>query len=157
MRDPEYMFTDDFCPVVNPKLGVKRLSDFRRLPLIHFEWKRKHPHNPSWERWFAQAGIVQPSSPTELRFSDESHAIQAAVAAQGIALVSLALVADELQAGQLVRPFPQVISGHSYHIVRSTDAPETPASKATLDWLRSEAASNGVTPTGRSGLPGNSA
>ncbi len=124
--ETEKMFTDDFCPVVNPKLGVKRLSDFRKIPLIHFEWKRRHPHNPSWERWFAQAGIVQPSSPTELRFSDESHAIQAAVAAQGIALVSLALVADELEAGQLVQPFPQVISGHTYHIVRSADAPETP-------------------------------
>jgi LysR family glycine cleavage system transcriptional activator len=136
--ETEKMFTDDFCPVVNPKLGVALVSDFAKVPLIRFEWTRKHPKNPSWELWFAQAGVMQPTSPTELRFSDESHAIQAAVAAQGIALLSLALVADELTAGQLVRPFPQVISGHTYHIVRSSDAPVTPALVATLEWLRWE-------------------
>ena len=136
----EKMFADDFGPVVNPKLSVNMVADFAKVPLVCFEWKRKHPQNPSWERWFAQAGMEQPASPAELRFSDESHAIQAAVAAQGIALVSLALVADELQAGQLVRPFPQVISGHTYHIVQSADAPGSPALTAALDWLRSEVA-----------------
>jgi LysR family glycine cleavage system transcriptional activator len=135
----DLMFADNFGPVVNPRLGVMTQQDLSKTPLIHFQWRRIDPLNPTWENWFAESGLPWSPSHPQLRFSDESHAIQAAVAGQGIALLSLALLRDELSAGHLVQPFGPVIPGHSYHLVRRSDrAPDT-ATIATIDWMRAEA------------------
>ena len=67
----EPLFTDRFAPVANPRLGVRTVEDLARWPLIYFEWRRQHLHNPTWGRWFAQAGRPEASPAGELRFSDE--------------------------------------------------------------------------------------
>src|SRR3546814_10235804 len=84
-------------------------------------------------RWFAVAQRRQPPQASELRFSDEGHAIQAAVAGHGIALVSLALIADELDAGHPVQPFGPEIDGHTYHLAISADRPPSAPVKAVAD------------------------
>lgn len=136
----EVMFADDFAPVANPRLGALGIEDLATAPLIHFQWRRHHPLNPTWERWYSAAGLV-PSPPVgQLHFSDESHAIQAAVAGQGIALLSLALVRDELAAGHLVQSFGPTVPGHTYHMVMNTDPPPGACVRAAADWLRAEVA-----------------
>jgi len=134
----QVMFADHFAPVVNPKLGVVTPADLATVPLIHFQWKRSHPLNPTWESWFAAAGLPWASPLAQLRFSDESHAIQAAVAGQGVALLSLALVGDEIAAGHLVQPFGPTVAGHTYHVVMSADRQPSASVSAAADWLRSE-------------------
>ncbi|MPZ45735.1 MAG: LysR family transcriptional regulator [Betaproteobacteria bacterium] len=136
--EAEVMFADDFAPVVNPKLGVLAPADLAAVPFIHFQWKRAHPLNPTWESWFAAAGLEWMSPVAELRYSDEAHAIQAAVAGQGIALLSLALVRDEIAAGQLAQPFGPTVAGHTYHLVMSGDRPPSTRVSAAAEWLRSE-------------------
>ncbi|MCA6110148.1 LysR substrate-binding domain-containing protein [Bradyrhizobium cenepequi] len=138
----EVMFADTFAPVVNPNLGVVSQQDLPRFPLIHFQWQRVDPLNPTWESWFAASGLPWGPSRPQLRFSDESHAIQAAVAGQGIALLSLALIRDELAAGRLVQAFGPTVPGHTYHLIRRSDrAPRAPT-VAVMDWLRSEASAH---------------
>lgn len=134
------LFTDRFAPVVNPRLGVVSPKDLARVPLIHFDWKRPQPANPTWERWFAIAERTQPPRTSQLRFSDEGHAIQAAVAGHGIALVSLALIADELKARHLVQPFGPEIDGHTYHLAMHADRSPSAPVQAVADWLRTQAA-----------------
>ena len=73
------LFTDRFAPVANPRLGVTSPADLARVPLIRFDWKQAHPENPTWERWFAVARLPQPQQASQLRFSDEGHAIQAEI------------------------------------------------------------------------------
>lgn len=136
----EPLFTDRFAPVANPRLGVRTVADLGRWPLIYFEWRRQHPHNPTWGRWFAQAGRPEASPAGELRFSDEGHAIQAAVAGEGIALVSQALVAQELAAGQLHQPFGPSIDGHTYHVAVSAERALSQGARAVLEWLKAQAA-----------------
>ncbi len=136
----EPLFTDRFAPVANPRLGVRTVEDLARWPLIYFEWRRHHPHNPTWQRWFAQARRPQASPAGELRFSDEGHAIQAAVAGEGIALVSQALVAQELAAGQLHQPFGPSIDGHTYHVAISAERALSHGARAVLVWLKAQAA-----------------
>ena len=132
------LFADRFAPVSNPMLKVESPADLVRRPLIEFQWRRRHPENPTWARWFAEAGLAEPEEPPLLRFSDESHAIQAAVAGQGVALVSLALVKDELAAGHLIQPSGPSISGFRHHLL--TREGETNAAVTTVaDWLLSEA------------------
>jgi LysR family glycine cleavage system transcriptional activator len=136
----EVMFADDFAPVANPLFGALSIEDLSRVPLIHFQWRRNHPLNPTWERWYSAAGIVRSQPQGQLYFSDESHAVQAAVAGQGIALLSLALVRDELQAGHLVQPFGPTVPGHTYHMVMNIDPPPGASVPAAAEWLRAEIA-----------------
>lgn len=136
----EPLFTDRFAPVANPRLGVVSPEDLDRVPLIRFDWKRPQPENPTWERWFMVARRRQPPQAGQLRFSDEGHAIQAAVAGHGIALVSLALIADELEAGYLVQPFGPAIDGHTYHLAIYADRPPSAPVQAVAHWLRTQAA-----------------
>ncbi|HWL68836.1 MAG TPA: LysR substrate-binding domain-containing protein [Geminicoccus sp.] len=133
------LFADRFAPVFNPMLKVASVADFAQWPRIDFQWRRRHSDNPTWTRWFAEAGLTEPMEPVQLRFSDESHAIQAAVAGQGIALASLALVKDELAAGQLVQPFGPLIAGFRHHVLTQTGE-AAPEIAATVQWLRAEAA-----------------
>ena len=136
----EVMFADDFAPVANPLFGALSIEDLSRVPLIHFQWRRNHPLNPTWERWFMVARQPQPPQASQLRFSEEGHAIQAAVAGHGIALVSLALIADELAAGHLVQPFGPAIDGHTYHLALYADRPPSAPVQAVAHWLRTQAA-----------------
>ena len=135
----EPLFTDRFAPVANPRLGIASPQDLARVPWIRFDWRRPHPENPTWERWFALARRRPLVQAGQLRFSDEGHAIQAAVAGHGIALVSLALVAEELRAGHLVQPFGPVIEGHTYHLAMHADRPPSAAVQAVAQWLRAQA------------------
>ncbi|WP_426124673.1 LysR substrate-binding domain-containing protein [Pararhizobium sp. PWRC1-1] len=134
----EVMFADQFAPLAHPNFGALSPQDLNTVPLIHFQWKRTHLLNPTWENWFAQAGLPWTSPLGQLRFSDEGHAIQAAVAGQGIALLSLALAADELAAGHLVQPFGPSIDGYTYHLVMNSAQSRNASVSAAAEWLRSE-------------------
>lgn len=130
----EALFTDRYAPVVNPLLRVRSPADLARVPRIAFAWTRELADNPTWPRWFETAGMREPRR-AELRFSDESHAMQAAIAGQGVALVSLALVAEDLEAGRVVQPFGPTLPGHTYHLVSRT---RSAAATAVATWIRAE-------------------
>lgn len=138
----EILFADRFAPVAHPTLGITSAADLDKVTLIHFQWKKAQPLNPTWERWFAEARLPPLASAGQVHFSDEGHAIQAAVAGQGIALLSLALVEHEIAAGRLVQPFGPTIPGHTYHLVTRSDRAPGPHVNAVADWLRSEARSS---------------
>lgn len=142
----EPLFTDRFAPVANPRLGVRTVEDLARWPLIYFAWRRPHARNPTWKRWFAEAQRPEVSPSGELRFSDEGHAIQAAVAGEGVALVSQALVAEELASGRLHQPFGPSIDGHTYHLAVSNERAMSLGAQAVMAWLKAQA-------TGRSPKP----
>ncbi|WP_338878453.1 LysR substrate-binding domain-containing protein [Achromobacter veterisilvae] len=133
------LFTDRFAPVANPRLGVESPDDLARVPLIRFDWKRPQPENPTWDRWFKVAQRPQPRQASQLRFSDEGHAIQAAVAGHGVALVSLALISEELEAGHLVQPFGPEIDGHTYHLAMYAGRPPSASVQAVAHWLSTQA------------------
>lgn len=140
------LFTDRFAPVANPRLGVRSPDDLARVPLIRFDWRRSQPENPTWERWFTVAQRPEPGQASQLRFSDEGHAIQAAVAGHGVALVSLALIAEELEAGHLVQPFGPEIDGHTYHLAMHAGRPPSAPVQAVADWLSAQAGPEGHGP-----------
>jgi len=107
---------DCFGPVCSPQLGVSRAADLRRSRLLHVEGQRVPRPAPSWARWCAHAGVTGVNTSAGLRFTDGLHAVQAAIAGQGITLTSLVLVSDALASGLLVRPFPDVLRGATYHL-----------------------------------------
>jgi len=134
----ETLVTDRFAPVANPRLGIKRPSDLQSATLLHSDWRRSDPRNPTWRRWLKLAGIDGVDPRGGIRFSDETHAIQAAVAGAGVALHSLLLVAEELAAGTLAVPFGPEIPCFTLHLVRSRNRPPSEAMAAVQTWLKSQ-------------------
>ncbi|MBZ4419067.1 transcriptional regulator GcvA [Myxococcus sp. RHSTA-1-4] len=135
----ELLLQDRFAPVCSPRLGVRAPADLGKHPLLRFEWRRVEDDTPTWPRWFAAAGRPYRAPGGTLVFSDESHAIQAAIAGQGVALASLVLVAEELASGALVQPFGPELDGFAYHVVHREPARDAERITAVRRWLLREA------------------
>jgi LysR family glycine cleavage system transcriptional activator len=134
----EELFRDSFAPVCSPHLGVRTPDDLRRHSLIHFEWRRLARDTPVWGLWLARAGLAGIDPRAGLTFTDESHAIQAAIAGHGIALLSRVLVADELAGGALIQPFGPVLDGYRYALVHPQGAERSPKIAAIRTWIRGQ-------------------
>ena len=129
-----------FAPVCAPALRVQGADDLARVSLIGFEWFRRDAATPDWPLWFERAGVAP--RPRQLHFSDEVHAIQAAIAGQGIALVNLALVEDELRGGLLCQPFGPELAGHAFHLVWPQALDADADVVQVREWLLAEGATS---------------
>jgi LysR family transcriptional regulator, glycine cleavage system transcriptional activator len=134
------LLEDHFAPVVNPSLGVRTPAHLARVASIAFEWQREDTAHPTWPMWFERAGLSMNDARPALRFNDESHAIQAAVAGQGAALLSLLLVKDECDAGRLVQPFGPTLPALTYHVLTAPRRADDEHVRTARDWLLDEAA-----------------
>lgn len=130
---------DRFAPVASPALEISGEESFERLPLIDFDWRRPIAGKPDWPRWFEAAGFSGLTVAPTLHFNQESHALQAAIAGQGIALFSLTLAAEPLAQGHLCQPFETTISGGTYSLLRARRTHYSSRSKSVWDWLLEEA------------------
>lgn len=126
-----------FAPVCAPGLPLRGPDDLASVPLIAFEWFRREAATPDWPLWFERAGLAP--LPRQLRFSDEVHAIQAAIAGQGVALINLALVEDELRTGVLRQPFGPVLPGHDFHLLWADAHGHDRDMARVREWLLREA------------------
>lgn len=129
------LLEDRFAPMASPALKIHQAKDIRSRRLIHFDWQQPLPVDLTWAAWFRLAGLKQVSADAGIHYSEESHAIQAAVGGQGVALLSFVLVQEELKLGLLESKVRPSLEGLSYYIVRaSREAPS--AAAATVEaWL----------------------
>jgi len=111
------LFDDRIAPVCSPRLKVRKPGDLLKQTLIHCEWQNTLRKPPTWRAWARQAGIGLPDSRAGMMFSDESHAISAAIAGQGVALLSTALIEPELRSGILLQPFGPVLNSYAFYLV----------------------------------------
>lgn len=134
----ELLLPSLFAPVASPRLKLRKPADLKNQTLLHFDWRQRRRDTPTWKRWADEAGL-RLDMDGGLRFSDESHAIQAAIAGQGVALLGLPLVAAELASGALVQPFGPVLPGDGFHLVTLPERAQQPDIVALRDWLRAAA------------------
>lgn len=134
------LMAERFAPVCAPHLGIRTRDDLTHATLIHTEVLPFAPQAsvPSW-RHFAEVAGLGPLAPASgISLNDESSAIQAAIAGQGISLVSLTLVANELAAGLLVQPFGPVMEGLRYRFLAPASRAERPATAVLRQWVSEE-------------------
>jgi LysR family glycine cleavage system transcriptional activator len=129
-----------FAPVCSPHLNVRTPADLERHALIHSEWRQLDESTPTWPRWYAKAALSYQRSGSDIVFTDETHAIQAAVAGQGVALAGVTLVADELTAGNLCVPLGP-LTGRGFYLVIPDSHLDDARVEAVREWLTGEAAS----------------
>jgi LysR family glycine cleavage system transcriptional activator len=118
----------------SPTLGVTTPADLHRVPLLHSEWSSPVA-GPDWASWARLAGISDLPVTTGPRFTDDGHALQAAIAGHGAVVSSLTLAAPDLAAGLLVNPFGPVIEAKGYHVLITRYAAERPEIAAVCAWL----------------------
>ena len=145
------LFSDTFFPVCAPALASGRalprsVAELGEHALIHDVSMRTEPAFPTWRLWLAQAAgradAVAIDADRGLKINDSAAVIQACIAGSGIGLARSHLVAADLAAGRLVRPFGDALaSALTYYVVHRDDAPElAPAVAALKAWLVAEAA-----------------
>ena len=136
---------DCFWPVCSPELlasGLKRAADLRGHVLVHCWWSPSDLEAPTWQRWLAAAkgkwrDVPEFKEMDHLSFREELHAIEAVIAGQGIGIFSDVLVARELVAGTLIRPFDLSLPGYRFYLVRTSDHSREKTIQAFATWLQS--------------------
>jgi LysR family glycine cleavage system transcriptional activator len=137
---------DTFHVVASPKLiGASRKpfspTDLARFPLIEAEWPPTDTHAPNWQRWRRAAYACHKTVPdlsalAGLSFREELHAIEAAFAGQGIAILSDVLIGPELANGALVSISRITLPGYGFYIVHREGHPKLASIRAFIAWAR---------------------
>ncbi|WP_119304433.1 transcriptional regulator GcvA [Dongia deserti] len=148
----ERLFEETVFPVCSPNLlrsrhPLREPRDLRHHTLIHIEWDAQWATWPNWAMWLRAAGAPEVDTTRGLHLSQTSLALQAALDGHGVALGDSTLVADDLAARRLVRPFSMALRGPSqfaYHLVHAPRRSEEPLIKAFRKWILDEVAKTGV-------------
>jgi LysR family transcriptional regulator, glycine cleavage system transcriptional activator len=134
----ELLMQKDVFPVCSPKLleGPHPLltpADLAHHTLIHDEF------HIDWPMWLQTVGVDSVDALRGVRFHASKHAVHAAVLGDGVVLGRSALVADDLAAGRLVRPFTLSLPARlAYYVVYLPRALQRFKVKAFRDWIFSE-------------------
>jgi len=149
------IFGEEVAPVCSPKLmsGANPLlfcEDLKKHRLIHVDWGALTSQSPDWHMWAKAAGIEDVDVNRGPRFTVESMAIEAAINADGVALVSLSAVVEDLKAGRLVRPFDLALqSDIAYWLVCPHGHMRSAKVRVFSEWLLSEASVDSDNKTSR--------
>lgn len=128
-------------PVCSPNLpsAAKPLhepADLRNHTLLHPDWFSESDAWLDWRSWLLSAGITDIDPQTGLQFNHTTLAIQAAIEGQGVALVNRMLVADDLAAGRLIKPFELSLEVEfTFYLVYPPEAAGEPRVAAFREWL----------------------
>ena len=133
----EKLLDNTFIPACSPLLGLSDANDLPNHSLIHFHSPSAGTGPVDWAGWQKLAKVPGLDVSAGLVFSDETHAVSAAVGAQGVALMSRELIEDELAAGRLVQPFGPEIKVKAFYLVYPEKRKSEPVIQAVRDWVMS--------------------
>jgi LysR family glycine cleavage system transcriptional activator len=131
----EKLFDNTFIPTCSPRLGLQDAAELPRHTLIHFRNQAVVSSPLDWALWQKQAKVPGLDVSAGLVFSDETHAVSAAIGGQGVALMSRQLIEDELREGRLVQPFGPEVEGKPFFLVYPESRRDDPAIRAVRDWV----------------------
>lgn len=136
----EKLVAIDFTPMCSPDFlarhPIAAPADLLHLPQIS-------PHDPWWPHWLREAGVDAPPGPPRagVRLDSQAHEGHAAMAGQGVAMLTPFFWRNDLAQGRLVRPFEQVSTrGYAYWLVFPEHRRTTPKIKRFREWLLAELA-----------------
>ena len=129
------LFDNVFVPACSPALNLHSPQQLPGVTLLHFDPVGVMERPKGWAAWQMQAQVPALDPSRGITFTDETHTISAALAGQGIALMSRHLVQAELDCGALVQPFGPELRGQPYHLVYPVQRRNEPPIEAVREWL----------------------
>lgn len=135
----------DFTPMCSPEFlrahgGRIAPADLLALPLIS-------PHDPWWRHWLREAGVEVAEGTVfpGVRLDSQAHEGHAAMAGQGVAMLTPFFWRNDLAEGKLVRISDQVSTrGYGYWLVCPDPRRRVPKIARFRAWLLSEVARDGA-------------
>ncbi|MBB3452082.1 LysR family glycine cleavage system transcriptional activator [Rhizobium sp. BK313] len=129
----------NFTPMLSPELaasigGVHTPADLLKLRIID-------AGDPWWAQWFEAAGVPDPGlqGRPKSRLGAQSFEASAAIAGQGVAVLTPEFYADDLAAGRLIQPFDILCNdGSNYWLAYPENRRHTPRIRAFRNWILGE-------------------
>lgn len=129
----------DFTPMCSPGFlaaqgGSLTPAELLRLPRIS-------PQDPWWPHWLREAGVEAPQVLRGgVRLDSQAHEGHAAMAGQGVAMLTPFFWRHDLAEGRLVMPFPDRLStrGFGYWLVCPEHRRRVPKISRFREWLLAE-------------------
>ena len=138
----EKLCAETVFPVCAPRVAARlsQPADLAREELIHADGNaRFDPDFPDWRAWLAAAGAAGVEAERGLRFSVSAPAIDAAIDGQGVLLARSLVVAEDIAAGRLARPFALELPVRpSYYLVYPKAALRRGTVARLRDWVLAE-------------------
>ncbi|MER8593891.1 transcriptional regulator GcvA [Mesorhizobium sp. M1182] len=134
----EFLTGEEVFPVCSPKLlegahPLRTPEDLKHHTLIRDSFPI------DWATWLASAGVEGVDPQSGITFDSATFAMESAAQGEGVVLGRTMLVAADLAAGRLVRPFGHALkSPSSFYFVYPPEAIRQRKVKAFRDWLLSE-------------------
>ena len=141
----DQLFAQEVFPVCSRKLcegppPLREPGDLRHHTLLHVDWRTQDETWPNWRMWLLTAGVEGVEPTRGPKFSQESMVVQAAIEGHGVALASSVLVADDLAADRLCKPFTLSLPiRFAYYVVAPEAAADRPKVAAFRAWILAEA------------------
>lgn len=129
----------DYSPMLSPALansigGIHEPADLLKLPWISTS-------ECGWDEWFHSVGIAAPSNIANRfdAFGMLDLQTNAAIAGNGVALLSPFYVGDEIASGRLIQPFDMVWRDNNiYWLTYNAARRNSPKIRAFHQWLQDE-------------------
>lgn len=136
----EPLMDDALYPVMSPVYWRDHHRPSKPTQLAGLRLLHDRDPYAAWELWRRAYGPAGLSLQGGARYASSDLVLRAAQLSQGVALARHRLVADELAAGGLLRPFGafEVQVDQAYWLVRPTAQPRASVA-AVIDWLRWQA------------------
>jgi LysR family transcriptional regulator, glycine cleavage system transcriptional activator len=137
------LFNAELFPVASPALvdgphPLREPADLRHHVLLH-----SNRGDAEWRLWLGAQSVPGVDPSRGPRFSDDALALEAAIEGQGVAISRDILVAGDLAAGRLVRPFAQSLPDlFGCYVVCPPERFDEPRIAAFRDWIVEEARRN---------------
>lgn len=126
---------DELITVCSPALRLSGNNDLSHATLIHIDGRNSPAPTPDWKRWCDEAGLSDVDAHAGPHLPDSMSAVQAAIAGQGVVLVSRLLVSDALASNLLVQPSKFALKGDAYHFAIALEVTEEPNVGILRDWF----------------------
>lgn len=134
----------DFTPMLSPSLAgastLREPADLLKLPIVD-------PVDPWWGMWFRAAGVgnADLSTRTATDLGIQFFSAQAAMAGQGVAILTPTFYRDDISLGRLHQPFDIIGNdGHSYWLVYPESRKGVRKIRDFRDWIVEEFRSTAV-------------
>lgn len=132
------LYEDKFVVAASPSLRLQNPEDLLNATLFHVENRHVPAESPDWQHWKRRYGPETLNASKGLYFSDETHALQAAVAGQGVVIASSLLAEDLITRNMLTTPFNCSLPGANYYLVTMNESAVRPEVVLLREWIIQE-------------------
>lgn len=134
----DLLFHDEIEPVCSPRFLAERAASRARPEcLLHERLLVSHYRRSDWDDWLAATALADQARAAErMSFASSVLTWQAALDGLGLAVGQTPLLAAELAAGKLVRPFANPVhTGKAFYLLRPKVQRELHKVGVFRDWL----------------------